>query len=34
LSDSAEDAWDDLGRSLDDAFAGVSSAVKGFFSKR
>jgi hypothetical protein len=34
LSESAEDAWSDLAKSIDDAFDGVAGGIKAFFSKK
>jgi len=33
LADAADDAWSDVTRELDDAFEGITSAVKDFFSR-
>lgn len=33
LADSADDAWSDLTSNIEDAYEGMASAVKGFFSR-
>ena len=33
LADAADDAWSDVTRGLDDAFEGMTGAVKRFFSR-